>query len=68
MKRCCLTLLGLFLSVTMLFSQQQYKEAFRAAYEAFPQIPSGLLEAISYTNTHCHHLTDANYVSEDANA
>ena len=27
----------------------------------YPQLPAGLLEAISFTNTHCHHLTDANY-------
>ena len=38
-----------------------YKNAFDAAYEACPDIPRGLLEAVSFTNTHCFHLTDANY-------
>ena len=38
---------------------QSYKSAFNAAYEACPDIPRGLLEAVSFTNTHCYHLTDA---------
>ena len=42
--------------------------AFEAAYKAFPQIPKGLLEAVSFTNTHCHHLTDADYTFDDSTA
>ena len=38
-----------------------YKSAFLSAYQACPDIPQGMLEAISFTNTQCHHLTDANY-------
>ena len=41
--------------------KQDYKTAFQSAYQACPDIPQGLLEAISFTNTHCNHLTDANY-------
>ena len=47
---------------------QNNKSAFEAAYEACPDIPSGLLEAISFTNTHCNHLTDVNYVHEGPDA
>ena len=60
------TLLLFFLSMPiMAFSQkaenQNYKPAFEAAYKSYPNIPQGLLEAVSFTNTHCHHLTDDNY-------
>lgn len=47
---------------------QNYTSAFDAAYEACPTIPKGLLEAISFTNTHCHHLTDANYFNDGPDA
>ena len=47
---------------------QSYKSAFNAAYEACPDIPRGLLEAVSFTNTHCYHLTDANYFNDGPNA
>ena len=40
---------------------QSYKNEFKAAYQACPSIPQGMLEAISFTNTHCNHLTDASY-------
>ena len=40
---------------------QSYQSAFKAAYQACPDLPQGWLEAISFTNTHCHHLTDADY-------
>ena len=39
---------------------------FQLAERQCPTIPTGLLEAISYTNTQCHHLTDADY-HHDAN-
>ncbi len=47
---------------------QSYKFVFDAAYEACPDIPQGMLEAISFTNTHCHHLTDANYFHDGPDA
>lgn len=47
---------------------QNYKSAFESAYQACPDIPQGLLEAISYTNTHCYHLTDANYFHDGPDA
>lgn len=45
---------------------QLNESAFEAAYKAFPLIPKGLLEAVSFTNTHCHHLTDADYTFDDS--
>lgn len=47
---------------------QNYKSAFDAAYEACPTIPKGLLEAVSFTNTHCNHLTDDNYFHDGPDA
>lgn len=47
---------------------QNYTSAFDAAYEACPTIPKGLLEAISFTNTHCNHLTDDNYFHDGPDA
>ena len=34
---------------------------FQLVEKECPSLPTGLLEAISFTNTHCHHLTDADY-------
>ncbi len=47
---------------------QKYKSAFETAYEVCPDIPRGLLEAISFTNTHCNHLTDDNYFNDGPDA
>lgn len=47
---------------------QNYKSAFDAAYDACPDIPRGLLEAVSFTNTHCNHLTDDNYFHDGPDA
>ena len=47
---------------------QSYKSAFNVAYEACPDIPRGMLEAVSFTNTHCYHLTDANYFNDGPDA
>ena len=67
----------LLVALSLLFSKvglaqnnelQKYKSAFEVAYEACPDIPKGLLEAISFTNTHCHHLTDANYFHDGPDA
>ena len=68
----------LFLFVTLLFfpiigmtqndDTQNFMSAFDAAYNACPNVPRGLLEAVSFTNTHCYHLTDANYTNHNPNA
>ena len=67
----------LLVALSLLFSKvelaqnnelQNYKIAFEVAYKACPDIPMGLLEAISFTNTHCHHLTDANYFDDGPDA
>ena len=67
------TLLLFLLSMPILsFSQntenQNYNSAFKAAYQACPDIPKGWLEAISFTNTRCNHLTDANYFHDGPEA
>ena len=50
-------------------NESQYnKTAFDAAYQACPDIPRGLLEAVSFTNTHCNHLTDDNYFNDGPDA
>ena len=59
-----LPLLGLAQNAVL----QNNKPAFEAAYEACPDIPQGLLEAISFTNTHCNHLTDDNYFHDGPDA
>ena len=62
----------MLLTPVLAFSQnvnnQNYKSAFQSAYQACYSIPQGLLEAISFTNTHCHHLTDANYFHDGPDA
>ena len=62
----------MLLTPVLAFSQnvnnQNYKSAFQSAYQACSSIPQGLLEAISFTNTHCHHLTDANYFHDGPDA
>ena len=72
MKRLCiiiaLSLLLPLLGLAQNNELQNYKSAFRTGYEACPDIPQGLLEAISFTNTHCHHLTDANYFHDSPDA
>ena len=47
---------------------QEYKAAFEKAYEACPAVPQGWLEAVSFTNTQCHHLTDDNYFHDGPDA
>lgn len=72
MKRITTILLFLLSIPVLLLSQntenQNYKNDFEAAYQACPSIPRGLLEAISFTNTHCNHLTDANYFHDGPEA
>ena len=68
------TKLLLFLLSIPIFSfsqnieNQNYKNTFEAAYKSCPDIPKGLLEAIAFTNTHCNHLTDANYFHDGPEA
>lgn len=38
-----------------------FLSVFQLAEKECPSLPTGLLEAVSYTNTQCHHLTDADY-------
>ena len=64
-------LLFLLLMPMLVLSQnteKSYNSAFKSAYEVCPDIPQGMLEAISFTNTHCHHLTDANYFHDGPDA
>ena len=72
MKRITILLIYLFsipiLSLSQNRENQNHRLAFEAAYEAIPDIPKGLLEAISFTNTHCNHLTDANYFHDGPDA
>ena len=72
MKQLAKILLFLLLMPLLVFSQttenQNYKSAFDAAYQTCSNIPRGLLEAISFTNTHCTHLTDANYFHDGPEA
>lgn len=67
----------LLVALSLLFSKvelaqnnelQNYKLAFEVAYKACPDIPRGVLEAISFTNTHCNHLTDDNYFNDGPDA
>lgn len=71
MRRITIIFVLLIMSV-LAFSQdtnnQENKPAFNAAYHACPDIPRGLLEAISFTNTHCNHLTDDNYFHDGPDA
>lgn len=72
MKRITTLLLFLLSMPVLLLPQnaenQNYKFAFESAYQACPEIPQGLLEAISFTNTHCNHLTDDNYFHDGPDA
>ena len=72
MKRNTILLMFLLSMSIMVTSQnaenQNYNYAFESAYQTCPDIPQGLLEAISFTNTHCHHLTDGNYFHDGPDA
>ena len=65
MKRLSILLTILLAFSFVVLAQQNenqcYKAAFELAYQTCPDIPQGMLEAVSFTNTQCHHLTDANY-------
>ena len=72
MKRFVLLITFLLSLSTFVKAQNQviqnYKHTFQTAYQACPDIPRGLLEAISFTNTHCNHLTDDNYFHDGPDA
>ena len=72
MKRISILLAALFsipfLTMAQNIESQNYKVTFQAAYQTYPNIPKGWLEAISFTNTHCNHLTDANYFHDGPEA
>ena len=53
--------LSIFLLVAGIVASAQENDVFSLAESQCPMLPKGLLEAISYTNTQCHHLTDADY-------
>lgn len=55
-------------AISQNIDNQYYKTSFQSAHKACPDIPNGLLEAISFTNTHVHHLTDANYFHDGPDA
>ena len=60
-KTIFVLLLMPLLALSQTQEYQSYQSAFKAAYQACPDLPQGWLEAISFTNTHCNHLTDDNY-------
>lgn len=57
MRKIGLYVVLMLLSCVVLKAQ----DVFRMAELQCPSLPEGLLEAVAFTNTHCHHLTDANY-------
>lgn len=61
MKR--LGVLWVFLLLWLGLSGQD-ADVFLRVERQCPELPSGLVRAISFSNTQCHHLTDADYVPE----
>lgn len=58
--------LSIVLLVGILGAKAQNYAVFGTAESRCPMLPKGLLEAVAFTNTQCHHLTDADYsVSAD---
>ena len=41
----------------------QYEAYFQSAYEQYPQVPAGILEAVAYTNTHIRNITQGDQPS-----
>lgn len=54
-------LIFLMLMGPSLATWSQPQAVFERAEAQCPELPHGLLQAISFTNTQCHHLTDADY-------
>ena len=63
-----LLLLVMMSTMAQTTENQNFNMAFEKAYQTCPDIPRGLLEAVSFTNTHCHHLTDDNYFHDGPDA
>ena len=63
MKLLCRLCSLLLLLGGCLFAKAQQQDVFERVEGQCPELPRGLLHAISFTNTHCHHLTDADYTS-----
>ncbi|MBR4146550.1 MAG: N-acetylmuramoyl-L-alanine amidase [Bacteroidales bacterium] len=63
LKKSCIldVVLSALLLLMGLGLHAQETDVFESAEQQCPSLPHGLLKAISFTNTHCHHLTDANY-------
>ena len=61
MKNAILSVVALLLCVGL---QAQELDVFGLAERECPSLPKGLLRAVSFTNTQCHHLTDADYHSD----
>ena len=63
LKKCCKlhVVLSALLLLSVLGLNAQETDVFEWAERQCPSLPHGLLKAISFTNTHCHHLTDADY-------
>ena len=61
MKRIILSFVLAFLWCGL---SAQTMDVFQRVEQQYPEMPVGLLQAIAFTNTQCHHLTDADYVVE----
>ena len=55
------TVLSALFLLIALGLKAQVTNVFEMAEQQCPILPQGLLKAISFTNTHCHHLTEADY-------
>ena len=54
-------ILTVFFLMVVFGLKAQEKDVFELAEEQCPALPKGLLKAVSFTNTQCHHLTDSDY-------
>ena len=59
--RCQCAVLAAFFLLLFSSGAAYGQDVFAWAEKQCPDLPTGLLYAISFTNTHCHHLTDADY-------
>lgn len=53
--------LSIFLLVAGIVANAQKNDVFSWVESQCPMLPKGLLEAVAFTNTRCHHLTDDDY-------
>ena len=61
MKRAIFPLFVLILISVQVFSQESYpyRKFFNQAYDQYPQVPRGILEAVAWTQTHIRHIVPA---------